>query len=240
MLAAFNFAIFFPLLVVAVYRLPGGVAAAVGGLQPLLGRAALVAGDAARDRGPSTSSSASSPRSAWVSWSSARRAVDGLGLAAAVGANVSFAIGVVLTKRFPAPPNRLAATGWQLLLGGAVLVPLTLLVEGPPPALTGGHVAGFAYLSIAGTAMAFVLWFNGIRRLPAAAPPLLGLAAPITGAVLGLGRARPVAVARAADRVRHHHRRHRLRRVARPRHDGPGDHRAGPGQRPPAARRAWL
>jgi probable blue pigment (indigoidine) exporter len=54
-----------------------------------------------------------------------------------------------------------------------------------PPALTGRNVAGFAYLSLAGTALAFVLWFNGIRRLPTAAPPLLGLAAPVTGAVLG-------------------------------------------------------
>ena len=43
----------------------------------------------------------------------------------------------------------------------------------------------FAYLTLAGTALAFVLWFNGIRRLPSAAPPLLGLAAPITGAVMG-------------------------------------------------------
>ena len=34
-LAIFNFGIFFPLLSVAVYRLPGGVASAVGGLQPL-------------------------------------------------------------------------------------------------------------------------------------------------------------------------------------------------------------
>ena len=35
-LALFNFGLFFPLLIVAVYRLPGGVAAAAGGLQPLL------------------------------------------------------------------------------------------------------------------------------------------------------------------------------------------------------------
>jgi probable blue pigment (indigoidine) exporter len=55
----------------------------------------------------------------------------------------------------------------------------------PPPALTGRNVAGFAYLGLVGTALAFVLWFNGIRRLPAAAPPLLVLAAPITGAALG-------------------------------------------------------
>ncbi len=35
-LALFNFGIFFPLLIAAIYRLPGGVAASVGGLQPLL------------------------------------------------------------------------------------------------------------------------------------------------------------------------------------------------------------
>ncbi|QXC62792.1 DMT family transporter [Aquihabitans sp. G128] len=66
-----------------------------------------------------------------------------------------------------------------MLLGPA------LLVEGAPPALTGTSVAGFAYLSLAATALAYVLWFQGIRRLPAAAPPLLGLAAPVTGAAIG-------------------------------------------------------
>src|SRR6478736_3463085 len=34
LLALFNFGLFFPLLVVAVQRLPGGTAAALGGLQP--------------------------------------------------------------------------------------------------------------------------------------------------------------------------------------------------------------
>src|SRR4029453_15981383 len=54
-----------------------------------------------------------------------------------------------------------------------------------PPPLTGGNVVGFAYLSLVGTALAFLLWFEGIRRLPAAAPPLLVLAAPVPGALLG-------------------------------------------------------
>jgi probable blue pigment (indigoidine) exporter len=111
--------------------------------------------------------------------------VDPVGVLAAVGANVSFAAGVVLTKRFPVPPRRSAATGWQLLLGGVFLLPLTALVEGTPPAPTATNLVAFAYLSLAATAVAFVLWFNGIRRLPTAAPPLLGLAAPLTGAALG-------------------------------------------------------
>ena len=48
---SFNFGIFFPLLIVAVYRLPGGVAAAVGGLQPLTRRALSWLSAARRARG---------------------------------------------------------------------------------------------------------------------------------------------------------------------------------------------
>ena len=184
-MAACNFGIFFPLLVVAVYRLPGGVAAAMGGLQPLLVvlLSALVTGGRPRTVDVAVGFVAALGVGLVVLRPGA--GIDPVGLLAAAGANLSFAIGVVLTKRFPAPANRLAATGWQLLLAGALLVPLTVWMEGAPPALSGRNVAGFAYLSLVGTALAFVLWFNGIRRLPAAAPPLLGLAAPVTGAVLG-------------------------------------------------------
>jgi probable blue pigment (indigoidine) exporter len=184
-LAVFNFGLFFPLLAVAVYRLPGGVAAAVGGLQPLFvaGLTWLIAGRRPRPLDVAVGSAAAIGVGLVVIHPGAD--LDPVGLLAAVGANLSFAVGVVLTKRFRAPSNRLAATGWQLLLGGVILVPLTAIVEGAPPPLTGVNIAGFAYLSLVGTALAFVLWFSGIRRLPTAAPPLLGLAAPITGAVLG-------------------------------------------------------
>lgn len=185
LLAACNFGLFAPLLIGAVYRLPGGVAAAAGGVQPLLVTA--------------------------LSWVVVRRSprrhelliglvaavgvalvvvrpgagLDPVGVALALGANVSFAFGVVLTKRFPTPPNRVAATGWQLAMAGAVLLPVALVVEGRPPHLTAPGIVGFAYLGIVATGIAYLLWFDGIRALPAAAPPLLGLAAPVTGAILG-------------------------------------------------------
>jgi probable blue pigment (indigoidine) exporter len=184
-IALFNFGIFFPLLIVAVYRLPGGVAAAVGGLQPLLvaGFTWLIAGRAPRRREVLVGVVAAIGVGLVVVHPGAH--LDPVGILAAVGANVSFSIAVVLTKRFPTPPNRIAATGWQLLLGGVVLVPMMLVAEGGPPHLTGEHLLGFVWLSLVCTALAFVLWFDGVRRLPAAAPPLLGLAGPVTGALLG-------------------------------------------------------
>ena len=184
-LAVCNFGAFFPLLIIAVYRLPGGVAAAAGGLQPL-----LVAGlsvPLANRRPTPTELAVGGIAAAGVAMVVVRPGadIDPVGVLAAVAANISFAAGVVLTKRWPSSSTGLAATGWQLLLGGALLLPLALAVEGAPPVLTVTNVAAFAYLTLVATALAFLVWFSGIERLPAAAPPLLGLAAPVTGAVLG-------------------------------------------------------
>ena len=181
-LGLFNFGLFFPLLVAAAYRLPGGVAAAAGGLQPLLVAALtwLIAGQRPRALHLAVGAVAALGVALVVIRPGA--GLDPAGVLAAVAANVSFATGVVLTKRFPTPTNRLAATGWQLLLGAVLLVAVTALVEGAPPPVSARNVAGFAYLSLVATGLAFVVWFAGIRRLPTSAPPLLGLAAPVTGA----------------------------------------------------------
>jgi probable blue pigment (indigoidine) exporter len=184
-LAVCNFGLFFPFLVAALYRLPGGVAAAVGGIQPLL---VLMLSWAISDRRPRFGELVVGAVAVLgVSLVVVRpgAGLDPVGVLFAIAANVSFALGVVLTKRFPAPSNRLAATGWQMLIAAGLLLPVTLFVEGPPAHVTMRNLGGFAYLSVVATGAAFVLWFNGIRQLPAAAPPLLGLAAPVTGALLG-------------------------------------------------------
>ena len=184
-LAACNFALFFPLLTVAGYRLPGGVAAAVGGLQPLLVTGLSWPLNGRRPRAGDVALGSVAALGVGMVVIRPGFLLDPVGVLAAVGANLSFSLGVVLTKHCPAPPHRLAAAGWQLLVSGVILLPLAAIIEEPPPAPTVRVAAGFAYLSLAATGLAFMLWFNGIRRLPTPAPPLLGLAAPVTGAILG-------------------------------------------------------
>jgi probable blue pigment (indigoidine) exporter len=185
LVALLTFGLFYPLLTVAAYRLPGGVAAAGAGLQPLL--VAVLSWPLAgrRPRPLELAVGATATLGVGLVVIGPDAGFDPVGLLAVLGANLSFATGVVLTKRFPAPPTPIAAAGWQMLLGGLVLVPLAAAVEGLPPALTGRHVVGFGYISLFATGLAFVLWTNGIRRLPTGAPPLLGLAVPVTGAALG-------------------------------------------------------
>ncbi len=179
------YAVFFPLLIVGIYRLPGGVAATVSGAQPLI--VALVGlvlvGIVPRRIDLMVGVVAAVGVGMVVLQPAA--GLDALGVAAAIAATASFAVGMVLNKKFPVPENRLADAGWQMILAGVVLVPLTLVLEGLPPSVTRVNLMAFAYLSLVVTAIAYLLWMNGVRKLPAAAPPLLNIAVPVTAAILG-------------------------------------------------------
>lgn len=74
--------------------------------------------------------------------------LDPVGVAAATGAAVCMATGIVLTKRWRRPVGVLLFTGWQLAAGGLVLLPALVLLEGLPgaDAVDGDALLGFGYL----------------------------------------------------------------------------------------------
>lgn len=114
-------------------------------------------------------------------------AVDLRGVAASAAALTMSSCGYVLAKKWGrADEGPLATTAWQLIAGGIVLVPFAIVVEGKPPHLDGPAVAGFAYVGLVATALAFTAWFAGLRRLPAATVGLIGLLNPVTGVLLGV------------------------------------------------------
>ncbi|QNP62420.1 EamA family transporter [Streptomyces genisteinicus] len=187
LLGALNIGVFFALLFVAAYRLPGGVAATVGAVQPLLaaGLSAALLGDRLSARTAVAGVAGVAGVSLLVLRSEAR--LDAVGVAAALGGALVMATGVVLAKRWTSPAPLLATTGWQLVAGGLLLLPVALLAEGLPPAgLTAVNYAGYAYLSLIGAAVAYALWFRGIRELPPTAVSFLGLLSPLVATVLGV------------------------------------------------------
>lgn len=185
-LGALNIGLFLALLFVAAYRLPGGVAATLGAVQPL-----LVAAFAAGLLGQHLTTRTLAAGLAGVAGVSllvlrADAALDTLGVLAALGGAVVMALGVVLAKRWRTDAPLLAVTGWQLVAGGLLLVPLTLAVEGPPPPeLTGANILGYAYLALPGAALAYALWFRGIRALSPTEVTFLGLLSPVVATLLG-------------------------------------------------------
>ncbi|WP_432753279.1 EamA family transporter [Streptomyces sp. JL2001] len=187
LLGVLNIGAFFPLLFLAAYRLPGGVAAVVGSAGPLfvVGLAALFLGDRPTVRTLLTAIAAAFGVSLVVLKAGA--ALDLVGVLAGLLSALSMSAGTVLTKRWGRPEGvgALALTGWQLTAGGLVLLPVAFLLEGAPPALDSTHLLGYAYLALGNTAVSYFLWFRGIERLSASSVTLLGPLSPITAAVIG-------------------------------------------------------
>ena len=187
-LGVLNIGAFFALLFVAAYRLPGGVAATLGAVQPLV----VVALSAVllHERVGVRPVLAGVVGVLGVGLLVLRgdASLDGLGVAGALLGAVSMAVGVVLTKKWGRPPGVgvVAFTGWILAAGGLVLLPVTLAVEGLPGSLAAGETAALAYMTLVNTALTYYLWVRGIQLLPASRVAYLGLLSPVVATVIGL------------------------------------------------------
>ncbi|MEU5533995.1 EamA family transporter [Streptomyces sp. NPDC020362] len=177
-----------PLLFLAAERLPGGVAATLGAAQPLLVAGLAVA--VLRDR-----------PTAWrLAWGvtgvigvglvvlGPRAHLDTVGVLAGLGHTATMAGGVVLTKRWgrPAGVGPLTLAGWQLTVGGLLLLPLTLAFEGVPQRIDAGAAGGYLWLGSMGGLIAYTLWFRGIGQLPVGASAPLVLLSPLVATAIGV------------------------------------------------------
>jgi probable blue pigment (indigoidine) exporter len=188
-LGVLNVGAFFVLVFVAAYRLPGGLAATLTATSPIA--IMLLAWLLVRERPHAASLAGAVVGAAGVALLVLRAgfAVDPVGVAASLGAVAMSSLGFVLVKRWSAPVDLLTLTAWQLVAGGLVLLPIALAVEGAPPALDGPALGGFAFLGLVGTVLAYVVWFRGLRELPAAAVSLVGLLNPVAGTLVGVALA---------------------------------------------------
>lgn len=185
LLGMLNIGVFQALLFVAAYRLPGGVAATVGAIQPLL--VVLISWAVLHERQP------------WRTWLAAiigfigvgllvlgpAARLDAVGIAAALGGAVAMACGIVLTKRWKLPFAPAALTAWQLTIGGAFLLPFAIGFEEPIRTVTPNNILGFAYLAIVSGGVTHALWFRGIEKLQASAISILLLLSPVVATLLG-------------------------------------------------------
>jgi probable blue pigment (indigoidine) exporter len=201
-LGTLNVGAFFVLIFVASYRLPGGMAATLTATAPIM--VMLIAWGVIRERPRPASLAGAAVGVVGVALLVLRAGatVDPVGVAASFGAVTMSSLGYVLVKRWPLPAvseepakraprhvDLLTFTAWQLVAGGLVLLPVALLVEGAPPSMDVRAVGGFLYIGLFGTVLAYVVWFRGLRRLPAAAVSLVGLLNPVAGTVIGVALA---------------------------------------------------
>lgn len=184
LLAFCNIAAFFTLLFIGAYRLPGAVAGTLGATLPLILLLLAWLIDGAR------------PTLRWLLLAllgscgvllllnpSAR--LDPVGVAAALGAALLIGLSARWMQSWSVG-DLLSLTGWQLLLGGLMLIPIAWTLAGPMPLPTAHALPGLAYLVLVNTALAYWAWLWGLRRLGAQVMSMLALTNPIVAVSLGV------------------------------------------------------
>lgn len=184
-LAALNIGVFQALLFVAAYRLPGGVAAVVGAIGPLVVMGLTWALDHRRPPALALAAGAVGVAGMAALLLAPGARWDMLGVAAALAGTLCMAAGTFWSRRWRPSLPVLAFTGWQLLAGGVMLAPWAWWLDPPLPTLTATHVGGYLYLSSVGALLSYALWFRGVERLPSVAVSSLLLLSPVTAVVLG-------------------------------------------------------
>ncbi|WP_417827581.1 EamA family transporter [Thalassospira sp.] len=184
-LGALNFAVFWSMLFVAAYRLPGGVAATLGAIQPLLvlflarfalgSRITILGAIAAISGLIGVAMLVLGPTSS----------LDPIGIAAALFGAASMAVGTVMTRKWQPPVSPLTFTAWQLTAGGILMIPVALILEPGFPVPTATNLAGLVWLGLIGAALTYYLWFRGIARLGPMTVTSFGFLSPTSAVLLG-------------------------------------------------------
>ncbi|QIZ81806.1 EamA family transporter [Thalassovita gelatinovora] len=185
LLGALNFSIFWAALFVAAYLLPGGVAATLGAVQPLivLGLAHLLLGNRVTAMGVGSALTGMIGVALLILGPDAR--LDAFGVIAALIGAASMATGVVLSRKWQPPVAPVTFAAWQLTAGGLILLPVAIVLEPGFPRPDFDVAIGLAWLSVIGAAATYYLWFRGIARLGPAAITGLGFLSPLSAVLLG-------------------------------------------------------
>jgi drug/metabolite transporter (DMT)-like permease len=101
-----------------------------------------------------------------------------------IGAAGGWAISIVFVRGHRFASTALALAPWQMLVASLLLLPLAILVEGKPPAITGTGVASLAYVGPIATAFAYWAVVEAGRQFPANTMSMALLAAPTIGILI--------------------------------------------------------
>jgi probable blue pigment (indigoidine) exporter len=185
LLGALNFSIFWWMLFISAYRLPGGVAATIGAVGPLvvLLLSRLLLGSPIRALAVAGAVGGIFGVALLVLTPHAK--LDHIGVAAGLAGAAAMALGTVLSRLWQPPVPPLTFTAWQLTAGGLLLLPFALWFEPPLPQLSAANLAGFAWLGLFGAAVTYILWFRGLARLGPSAASALNFLSPLMATFLG-------------------------------------------------------
>ena len=109
----------------------------------------------------------------------------GVGLLAAVGSGISYALTTIVSRHAAQGISPLVLTTTSSVIGALTLLPVAL-ATGMGFTVTGAAVGQIGYLGAATTVLAYALFYAGLRSTPSSVASVLTLLEPLTATVLAV------------------------------------------------------
>ncbi|AKS41505.1 EamA family transporter [Wenzhouxiangella marina] len=185
LLGGLNFTLFWACLFLAAYRLPGGIAATVGAIQPLI--VLLLARKVLNEPIRAVAVAAAFVGLIGVALLvlGPEAGLDPVGIAAGLAGAASMAAGTVYSRKWRGETPLLTFTAWQLTAGGLLLLPAAWSFGSALPPMNLDSLAGLVWLTLIGAALSYVLWFNGVGRLAPSTVSSMGFLSPLVAVSTG-------------------------------------------------------
>ena len=183
-LGVMNIAVFFVLLLVAAYRLPGAVVGTLGATLPLQ---IIVIQWLFSGKVPNKKAAISALLGLLgvIILLNPDADVDFIGVGAALFATLMVAISSLNMQKWVIS-DVAGVAAWQLIIGGLLLVPVVWMIDGPPILPSTQMLPGLIWIVVLNTAFAYWLFIRAIRSLGAATFGLISLLNPVTAVILGI------------------------------------------------------
>lgn len=184
-LSFLNISLFQSMLFVSAYRLPGGIAALIGSLQPAI---VTLLAFALRNEKLSIGKIlllVSAFLGMNLIFLNGESKWDTIGIISAIIGAISMSLGTFLSREWSTKLNLYAFTGYQLFFGGIVLLCISPFFDTYPTSLEPKNILGYGYLIVFGAIISYSLWFNGVKNLPIGVSSSLGFLSPISAILIG-------------------------------------------------------
>ena len=188
-LAVFNIVGWNLFVVYGIARLPSGRAALLGYTMPLWSAvfAVWLLGDRLTARRVGSLALGMAGVALLLAGDLAGMARAASGVALMLAAAVSWALGVVLLKRFALPIATGALTGWMMLAGGVPFVAGAIALEHERwHPVSSSAVIGLLYSAIVAFMFCYWAWNRLVLMVPVAVSSVASLATPVVGVVSGI------------------------------------------------------
>jgi probable blue pigment (indigoidine) exporter len=183
-LGTLNTGLFFGLLFIAAFRLPGGIAGIFQALGPLFSILLVWPLLSHRPTSMKIISLVVGAVGVVLVVLKGGATLDMIGVVAAFGSAFSVALGGVLVQKWGQPMSLSGFTAWQLIIAAIELTVITLVLGDIPAGITAVNGLGLLIVALALTSLPFYLWFKGIQAEGAANVAPFFLLSPIVAFVL--------------------------------------------------------